>query len=54
MALYQAFHEQLEEVISQEAYEGNALRYLNLRLWLKHRIEQRPLLDIVRESEEEL
>ncbi len=54
MALYHAFSEQLEEVVTEEAYEGNALRYLNLRLWLQHRIQQRPLLDVVRESEEEI
>jgi len=52
-ALYTTFQKQLESIL-KEAYEGNAMSYLNLTKWLQHRLERRSLYDIVMSSDSDL
>jgi hypothetical protein len=52
-ALYEAFGEQLDAIL-EETYEGNAMRYLNLRLWLRHRLEDKPLYELAMAGDAEL
>lgn len=43
------FRSKLEETLTQ-GYEGNAQNYLNLLIWLKSKMENRPIFEVMMES----